>query len=194
MYRMTQPRLLIIVASVRPTRIGGAVADWFQPIAEAQGAFQVERADLREIALPLMNEPEHPRLQKYVHEHTKRWSAIVDGADAFVFVMPEYDFSPTASLVNAIQYLAKEWAYKPVGFVNYGGVSAGLRSANTIRIICTANLMMPLPQAVSIPFAGKHLDKETGRFDPGELQEKASHGMLEELARWEGALRTLRRT
>jgi NAD(P)H-dependent FMN reductase len=191
---MAHPRLLIIVASVRPTRIGGAVAEWFQPIAEAQGAFDVERADLRELSLPMMNEPEHPRLQKYVHAHTKRWSAIVDRSDAFVFVMPEYDFSPTASLLNAIQYLAREWAYKPVGFVNYGGVSAGLRSASTIRIICTANLMMPLPQAVSIPFAGKLLDKETGRFEPGEVQEKAAHAMLKELARWEGALKALRAT
>jgi NAD(P)H-dependent FMN reductase len=191
---MAQPRLLIIVASVRPTRIGGAVAEWFQPIAEAQGAFDVERADLRELSLPMMNEPEHPRLQKYVHAHTKRWSAIVDRSDAFVFVMPEYDFSPTASLLNAIQYLAREWAYKPVGFVNYGGVSAGLRSASTIRIICTANLMMPLPQAVSIPFAGKLLDKETGRFEPGEVQEEAAHAMLKELARWEGALKALRAT
>jgi len=49
--------------------------------------------------------------------------------------------------------LAKEWIYKPLGLVSYGGVSAGLPLANSRRIIATANGMMPLPGAVSIPFA-----------------------------------------
>ncbi len=104
---MTTPILQVIIASVRPGRIGASIADWFIPLAEAQGAFTVERVDLKEMALPLMDEPNHPRLRKYEHEHTKRWSAAVDRADAFVFVTPEYDFSPPASLINAIQYLAQ---------------------------------------------------------------------------------------
>src|SRR5690606_20059283 len=101
------------------------------------GAFAVERVDLKEINLPLLDEPKHPRLGEYEHEHTKRWSATVTRADAFVFVTPEYDFGPPASLINALQYLVKEWAYKPVGLLSYGGVSAGLRSANALRIMCT---------------------------------------------------------
>lgn len=189
---MSKPKLLVIIASVRPERVGGKVGDWFLPIAESQGAFDVETVDLRELALPLMDEPRHPRLAEYEFEHTKRWSATVARADAFVFVTPEYDFSPPASLINAIQYLAKEWAYKPVGLLSYGGVSAGLRSANALRIICTANNMMPLPGAVSIPFVAKLVDKESGKFEPGEVQEKAANSMLAELARWVKAMRSLR--
>ena len=45
-----------------------------------------------EVNLPLLDEPHHPRLGNYMHEHTKRWSAIVSRADAFVFVTPEYNF------------------------------------------------------------------------------------------------------
>ncbi len=189
---MTKPLLQVIIASTRPTRVGAKVADWFIPIAEAQGAFAIERVDLKEINLPLMDEPKHPRLAEYEHEHTKRWSATVARADAYVFVTPEYDFGPPASLINALQYLVKEWAYKPVGLVSYGGVSAGLRSANALRIISTANNMMPLPGAVSIPLVGQLVNKETGAFEPGEVQVKAANGMLAELARWEKALRTLR--
>jgi NAD(P)H-dependent FMN reductase len=54
---MSKPILQVIIASVRPTRVGEKVADWFQPIAESNPAFQVERVDLREHNLPLMNEP-----------------------------------------------------------------------------------------------------------------------------------------
>lgn len=184
------PTLQVIIASVRPSRIGAKVADWFIPLAEAQGAFTVERVDLRDLNLPLMDEPGHPRMQKYEHEHTKRWSATVSRADAFAFVTPEYDFGPPASLVNALQYLHVEWAYKPVGLVSYGGVSAGLRAANQLRIFATALNMMPLPEAVSIPFAGKLVDGE--RFVPGEVQDKAATALVGHLARWEAALKTLR--
>ena len=189
---MSTPILQVIIASVRPSRIGASVGDWFIPLAEAQGGFTVERVDLKEIALPMMDEPHHPRLKKYEHEHTKRWSATIDRADAFVFVTPEYDFSPPASLINAIQYLASEWAYKPVGLVSYGGISAGLRSANQLRIIATANSMMPLAEAVSIPLAGQLVNKETKVFVPGEIQDKAATALVTQLARWTTALKTLR--
>ncbi len=189
---MNKPCLQVIIASVRPTRIGGAVGDWFVPIAESHGGFTVERVDLRDVALPLLNEPHHPQKQMYEHEHTKQWSATISRGDAYVFVTPEYDFSPPASLLNAIQYLAKEWMYKPLGLVSYGGVSAGLRSANALRIIATANSMMPLPSAVSIPFAGKLVDADRAHFAPGEVQDKAAVAMLGELVRWERAMRTLR--
>jgi NAD(P)H-dependent FMN reductase len=91
-----------------------------------------------------------------------------------------------------MQYLAKEWMFKPLGLVSYGGVSAGLRSANALRIIATANSMMPLPGAVSIPFAGKLVDADSGRFTPGEVQDTAATALLNELVRWERAMRVLR--
>lgn len=189
---MSKPTLQVIVASVRPTRVGGKVADWFLPIAEGHGGFNVERVDLREHNLPVMDEPKHPRFGEYEHEHTKKWSATIARGDAYVFVQPEYDFGPPASLINALQYLVKEWAYKPVGFVSYGGVSAGLRSVNATRIVCTSLNMMPLPIAVSIPFVSKLVDKDKGTFEPGDVQEKSSNAMLDELVRWEKAMRTLR--
>jgi NAD(P)H-dependent FMN reductase len=43
------------------------------------------------------------------HQHTKDWSAKVDSADAFVFVMPEYNYGFNAPLKNAIDYLNHEW-------------------------------------------------------------------------------------
>lgn len=102
------PQLHVVVASTRPTRKGPAVADWFIGRACAHAAFDVERVDLAEVGLPVFDEPKHPRLRDYAHEHTRRWSATVDRADAFVFVTPEYDFGPPASLLNALQYLVHE--------------------------------------------------------------------------------------
>lgn len=93
---MTKPLLQIVVASTRPGRVGLPVAQWFQKVADKHAGFAVELVDLAAVDLPLMNEPNHPRLRQYVHEHTRRWSAQVDRADAFVFVMPEYNHGYTA--------------------------------------------------------------------------------------------------
>src|SRR6266566_1213382 len=101
----SMPRLLIVIAGTRPGRRGAAVADWFAAVAREHGGFDVEIADLAEVDLPLLNEPNDDARDDYVHEHTKRWSATVASADAVVFVMPEYNRTFTAPLKNALDYL-----------------------------------------------------------------------------------------
>ena len=187
-----RPRLQVITASTRPGRKGPLVAEWFRGQARRHEGFEIEPVDLAAVDLPVFDEPRHPRLQDYEHDHTRAWSQIVERADAFVVVTPEYDHSPPSSLVNAFQFLVKEWAYKPMGFVSYGGVSGGTRSAEVIKLIATTLRIMPIPEAVSIPFFAKKID-ERGVFEPGEVQEKASSAMLDELLRWTQALRTLRK-
>jgi NAD(P)H-dependent FMN reductase len=138
-----------------------------------------------------MDEPEHPRFARYVHEHTKRWSARVAAADAFVFVTPEYNHGYNAPLKNAIDYLHHEWEHKPVGFVSYGGVAAGTRAVQQLKPVVTVLRMTPLSDAVYIPWVHQHLDEER-RFQPSGAMETAATAMLEALERYEAALRPLR--
>ena len=160
--------------------------------ARAHAGFDVEAVDLAEVNLPMFDEPRHPRLGQYEHAHTKAWSAVVSRADGFAIVTPEYNYGPPPSLINALDFLSREWAYKAVGFVSYGGVSAGLRGVQATKAIVSALRMVPLVEAVSIPMFSQHIDKETGRFDPGEIQVKAARVMLDELVRWTAALKSLR--
>jgi len=186
------PLLHIFLVSTRPARKGAAVAAWFEQQARRHGKFDVELVDLAAVNLPLIDEPEHPRLRKYQQAHTRAWSAQVDRADAFVFVTPEYNFSAPPSLINALDYLAREWEYKPVGFVSYGGVSAGLRSVQMTKQVVTTLKMVPMVEAVAIPFFAKFIDPDTGAFVPEETQAKAATVMLDELLRWTLALGVLR--
>jgi NAD(P)H-dependent FMN reductase len=183
--------LQVIVVSTRKGRKGDSVAAWFETQARAHGAFEVELVDLAEVNLPLFDEPEHPRLRRYQHEHTKHWSERVGRADAFVFVTPEYNYSAPPSIVNALDYLVHEWAYKPLAFVSYGGVSGGTRSVQMIKLQATALRMMPIPEAVSLPFFGKMFAAD-GSFTPDDTQHKAAAAMLNELKRWADALGVLR--
>ena len=111
-------RIGIVTASTRPRRIGHHVAAWVRELAPA--GVELVDVDLRELALPLLDEPEMPSDGNYVHEHTRRWAAIVEGLDAVVFVMPEYNRGYSAGLKNAIDYLYDEWYGEPVACVGYG--------------------------------------------------------------------------
>ena len=184
--------LQVVIASTRPGRAGLAVGEWFIAQAERSEKYTVEKVDLAEVDLPMFDEPRHPRLREYEHEHTKRWSEIVDRADAFVFVTPEYDHGAPPSLVNALDYLVHEWGYKPVGFVSYGGVSGGVRAVDMLKQIVTALKMMPMFESVILPFFAQHLDREKRVFAPPQVQEDAALVMLGELHRWATALRTMR--
>lgn len=183
--------LQIVIVSTREGRKGEAIAKWFDTRARAHGAFDVELVDLAEVNLPLFDEPEHPRLRQYRHEHTKRWSERVERADAFVFVTPEYNFSAPPSIANALDYLFHEWAYKPVAFVSYGGASGGTRGVQMIKLHATGLRMMPIPDTVVLPFFAKMFAAD-GTFHPVEAQQKATDAMLTELKRWADALRVLR--
>lgn len=187
-----RPLLQLFLASAREHRHGPVVGEWIRGIVLAHGAFDVELVDLAEIGLPLLDEPNHPRLRNYQHDYTKAWSARVDRADAFVFVTPEYNHGSPPSLVNALDYLLHEWAYKPVGFVSYGGVSGGTRSVQMTKLLVTALRMVPMVEAVNLPFFTQQISRETGAFAPPEAQDRAALAMLDELGRWEEALRPLR--
>ncbi|OIJ65017.1 NADPH-dependent FMN reductase [Streptomyces mangrovisoli] len=184
------PKLLIIIGSTRPGRLGLPIGTWAADAARKHGGFEVEVADLAEFDLPLLDEPGHPRMGRYTNEHTQAWSRAVESADAFLFVTPEYNYGPPPSLINAISYLFWEWTYKPVGFVSYGGIAAGLRGVQVIKQIVTTLRMMPIADGVAIPFVMQHI--QDGEFSPTPIMEETLPFHLDELLRWTGALAPLR--
>ncbi len=188
---MTQPILQIIIASTRPGRVGPSVAEWFRDRAVKHGGFDVELIDLAEVNLPLFDEPKHPRFGEYVHQHTKDWSATIRRGDAYVFVVPEYNYGFNAAIKNAIDYLNQEWQYKPLGFVSYGGVAAGTRAVQMLKQVVSALKMVTMADSVNIPFVQQFLDEQRV-LQPNEIMESAATALLDELARWTSAVGPLR--
>jgi NAD(P)H-dependent FMN reductase len=184
------PKLLIVIASTRPGRVGLPVANWFGGRATEHAGFEIEVVDLAELALPLLDEPKHPRLRQYTKDHTRAWSATVDAVDAFVFVTAEYNYGYPAALKNAIDYLHHEWQYKPVGFVSYGGVAAGTRSVQQLKQVVTALRLMPTAASVNIPFVTQFLND--GVIKGNDVMIQAASDMLDELLALQAALAPLR--
>ncbi|HEX7368496.1 MAG TPA: NADPH-dependent FMN reductase [Candidatus Saccharimonadales bacterium] len=184
-------KLAVITVSTREGRVGGAVGKWFERYAQEHGGFDdVTAIDLKEVNLPVLDEPKHPVMREYQFEHTKRFSALIDPADAFVFVTPEYDYFAPGALVNAVDYLSQEWSYKPAAFVGYGGISGGLRSIQAAKPLLTSVKIMPLPESVSVQFVQNFV--QDGVFTPQRMHEDMARLMLDELAKWAKALKPMR--
>ncbi|WP_374558416.1 GNAT family N-acetyltransferase [Micromonospora sp. RHAY321] len=183
---------MVIVASTRPGRLGPAIANWFVQAtlpAAAAGGVTLDVADLADMGLPLLDEPEHPSSGIYVHEHTRAWSRRVAAADAFVVVTPEYNYGMPAALKNAFDFLYHEWAWKPVGFVSYGNTSAGTRSVQMTKQVVTTLKMMPIGATVALRIADR---THNGQVLQSAGLDEAGRRMLLELTRVASAMRPLR--
>ena len=188
---MAKPVLRIIIGSTRPGRVGPSVAAWITERAIEHGGFDVQVTDLAELNLPILDEPNHPRLRQYTRQHTKDWSAVIDAADAFIFVTPEYNYAFNSALKNAIDYLYHEWHNKAAGIVSYGGIAAGTRATQMLKQVLTALKIMPVPEAVNIPFVTQHLDEDR-RFKSTEMMDASATAMLDEVLKWTESLAPLR--
>ena len=183
-------RLMVIIGSVRPGRAGLSVALWVHEHTTQLGGFDIDFVDLAELELPFMNEPKHPKLQEYRHNHTIAWGERVDAADAFLFVTPEYNNSYSPVLKNALDYLHHEWSGKPVGLVSYGGLSGGTRGAAALRPVLSALGLVSTGANVEIPYVSRQIDD--GFFEPSERQVDKLTLMLDELGRLAPALSEVR--
>lgn len=183
--------LKIISSTVRPGRKGPKIAAWVEEVVKKDGRFNAKVLDLGQIALPMMNEPHHPVLRQYEHDHTKRWSAMIGEADAFIFVTAEYDYNYPAPLRNALEYLFHEWAYKAAGLVSYGGVSAGTRAVNGLKNDLASLRMVPIGEMVNFPMFSQFIN-EKGDFVPPETSHTAATKMLNELLRWTHGLKLIK--
>ena len=184
-------KLMIITVSTREGRKGGVFGEWIEGIVARDTDWEVDAVDLKALNLPMLDEPEHPRLGNYRNTHTKAWSAKVAAADAFITVTPEYNFSTPPSIINALDYLSREWAYKPMAFVSYGGLSGGTRSVQMLKQVVTSLKIVPIFEAVTVPMFTTHLDAE-GKLIEYPPMERSAEAMLAELKKWTGPLKGMR--
>jgi NAD(P)H-dependent FMN reductase len=148
-----------------------------------------ELVDVRELGLPLFDAAVSPSRGPIMPE-AEAWAALVDGADGFIFVTPEYNHGYPAALKNAIDHLYHQWVHKPAAIVNYGGFASGYRAAEQLRQVFIEVKMAPVREQVGIslvPGAIPSLDAEPGSQGEAYLQ-RALDGMLAELLWWEAAL------
>lgn len=88
------PKLHVLIGSTRPGRSALPIGQWAAKAAEEHGGFDVKLVDLARFELTLLNEAAPPRLDPYIHEHTRTWSAKVDDSVQAAFGYVQGKVSP----------------------------------------------------------------------------------------------------
>jgi NAD(P)H-dependent FMN reductase len=190
-------KLHIIVGSTRPTRTADLVVPWVVSRASAHRGFDVEVIDLRDWPLPFFSE--HMGTigdfsdPTYSEPIVKAWNNKIKGADAYLFVTPEYNHSLPGVLKNAIDSVFVSFAFrnKPIAAVGYSaGIGAGIRAIEHLAHVAIEAEAVPLRNSVVIPFATTAFDEAGEPIDPAA--NVSMDVMLDDVAWWSQALEAAR--
>lgn len=182
----------ILTGSVRPGRFNIQPAKWIYEIAKKRKDITVELVDLQELNLPFLDEPMVPAMKQYTKDHTKKWSKVIEEADGFIFITPEYNFSFSPVLKNAIDYLWQEWIYKPVSYISYGSLAGGARAIEHLRAVAAQTKMYDLREVILLPNYFQHLDEE-GKYQFTKEQVIAANALLDSLIFWSKKMKEARK-
>lgn len=182
-------RIGIILGSTRPGRRGDQIASWVLNAAHTRGGADYVMVDLAEYGLGNLDEPGNPNHQHYEHEHTRRWSALIDSLDGYVFIVPEYNHSYPGALKNALDFIYREWNDKGAGIVSYGGRVGGVRAAEALRLVLAELQVATVRTQPAVPLITTFA---SGTFSPNDGLAESVDEMLTQVLAWSGALRGVR--
>lgn len=146
-------KVLLVLSSVREGRIADKI---LEQVREQFGGKDVELdvADFKAAPLPFFDHPASPATDNFSaeDENVKQWTKQVEEADTVIFLTSENNFSYTAVLKNAIDWINKEWADKPIAFIGYGW-SGGSKATAELRKLFTGFIKaQPLEVEANLAF------------------------------------------
>jgi NAD(P)H-dependent FMN reductase len=185
----------IITGSTRPGRFNTQPAQWMlaqaQEIAKKHTDVVFELVDIATFNLPLLDEATPAMFKKYEKDHTKKWSAAIESADGFIFIVPEYNHSVPGALKNAIDFIQQEWSYKPASFVSYGSAAGGSRAVEHMRAICGELRMFDLREQLLMSNYWGNLDAN-GAYTFTKEQSELAGKIIEDTIVWAQAMKAPR--
>lgn len=184
-------QIAIILGSTRPGRRGDPVARWVLQQANAlqRADLQFELVDIATYNLPLLDEAVPPSQGRYEHAHTRVWADSIARFDGFIFVTPEYNHGTSGALKNALDYLYAEWNDKAAGFVSYGS-AGGTRAVEQLRLVMAELQIADVRAQVALSLFTDFENFTT--FRPAAHHEKSLVALVDQLAAWAGALKSVR--
>lgn len=183
-------RIAVVTGTTRPGTKSPAVADWIAAHAAGRTDIEVSKLDIADFGLPLLDELMPPARGQYSKDHTRRWAEAVADYDGFIFVTPEYNHAPAPALVNAIDYLFREWQDKAAAFVSYGAQANGVRAVEPLRSMLAALNVATVANHVHLSLWTDFEQMKTP--NPPEAKLKELDGLLDQLSKWAGALKSVR--
>ena len=186
--------VLVFYGSYRTARIGIRMATFVTKELRAGGA-NAELIDAREVGLPILDRMYKEFPPGAAPKAMAELAGKIRAADAFVFVVGEYNWGPQSGLKNLTDHFLEEWYWRPAAVVSYSpGRLSGARASSAWHPILSEMGMVVVSSTVAVgPIAATFDEGGLPIGEPGRLTQKAFHRVAADLAWWTSAARNQRR-
>jgi NAD(P)H-dependent FMN reductase len=171
-------RILVVYGSYRSERKGIRLADFVVASLRARGE-SPELLDAKIIGLPMLDRMYKEYAKGEAPAAMEAVATKIRAADAFIFVVGEYNWGMQPGLKNLTDHFLEEWFWRPAAIVSYsGGRLSGARSnflwhgtlSEMGMVVISSTLAVgPISQALNatgepIGEAGQQLQRVFPRF------------------------------
>jgi NAD(P)H-dependent FMN reductase len=185
--------VLVFYGSYRSTRIGIRLANFVTTELRARGA-AAELIDAREIGLPILDRMYKEFPKGSAPQAMEDLARKIRAADAFVFVVGEYNWGPQPGLKNLTDHFLEEWYWRPAAIVSYSpGRLSGARASSAWHPILSEMGMIVTSSTLAVGPIAETFDAQ-GRpiGEVGRVVQKAFGRVADDLAWWTSAARSER--
>jgi NAD(P)H-dependent FMN reductase len=185
--------VMVLYGSYRTTRIGIRLATFVTNELRACGALP-KLIDAREIGLPIIDRMYKEYPPGSAPPAMEDLAGKIRAADAFVFVVGEYNWGPQPGLKNLTDHFLEEWFWRPAAIVSYSPSRlSGARAASAWHPILSEMGMVVVSSTLAVGPIAETLDAQGEPIgEAGRLTQKAFRRLADDLAWWTSAARNQR--
>jgi NAD(P)H-dependent FMN reductase len=186
-------RVLVFYGSYRSDRRGIRLADYLVRRLRSRGE-DVEFIDAKAVGLPMLDRMFKEYPPGRAPEAMANLAAKIRRADAFVFVVGEYNWGVQPGLKNLTDHYLEEWFWRPAAIASYsGGRLSGTRSSFAWRNILAEMGMVTISSTLAVgPITGTLNEAGEPIGEAGAALERAFPPFADDLAWWTEAAGTQR--
>ena len=145
-----EDRILVLYGSYRSERMGIRLADFVVNSLRARGE-SPELIDAKVVGLPLLDRMYKEYAKGAAPAAMEALAAKIRGADAFIFVVGEYNWGMQPGLKNLTDHFLEEWFWRPAAIVSYSaGRLSGARAATAWHGTLSEMGMVVVSSTVSV--------------------------------------------
>jgi NAD(P)H-dependent FMN reductase len=186
-------KILVLYGSYRADRVGIRMANFVTAELRGRGAL-AELIDAREVGLPMLDRMYKEYPKGSAPPAMEQLAGKIRSADAFVFVIGEYNWGPQPGLKNLTDHFLEEWYWRPAAVVSYSpGRLSGARAGSAWHPILSEMGMIVVSSTVAVGPIAQTFDAEGAPIgDAGRLTKGAFARVADDLAWWASAAREQR--
>ncbi len=186
-------RILVFYGSYRSDRQGIRLADYCVRQLAARGA-DVELIDAQAVGLPMLDRMYKEYPEGEAPPELETLAGKIRSADAFVFVVGEYNWSVQAGLKNLTDHFLEEWFWRPAAIASYSaGRFGGVRAALAWRDILGEMGMVVTSSTIAVGPIKDTLDEDGQPVGSGGAAlERQFPRFADDLAWWTAAAKAQR--